>query len=42
MPVITPFSAPAVGSAGQGAGAVPNRNRATGMDFGDNVNGNGS
>jgi len=42
MPVITPFSAPAVGSAGQGVGAVPNRNRAAGMDFGDNVNGNGS
>ena len=42
MPVITPFSAPATGTAGQGAGAVPNRNRATGMDFGDNVNGNGS
>ena len=42
MPRITPFSAPALGSAGQGAGAVPNRNRAAGMDFGDNVNGNGS
>ena len=42
MARISPFSAPAVGSAGQGVGAVPNRNRAAGMDFGDNVNGNGS